>query len=71
MDLPESITSDSVEYDSVLVLIDRFMKLVRYYSVCKIIDATRLAKLLFRIFAQTGPLNDIVFNRGSIFTSKY
>ena len=51
MDLFESMTPDGVEYDSVFVFIDCFMKLVYYYPVCKTIDAMRLIELLFRIFA--------------------
>jgi len=50
MDFPESKTPNGVEYNSVLVLVDRFIKLVRYYLVYKIIDATQLAELLFRVF---------------------
>ena len=50
MGLPKSKTSDGVEYDSVLILIDCFMKLVCYYLIYKIIDATQLVELLFRIF---------------------
>ena len=50
MDLFKSKTPNSVEYNSVLVLIDRFIKLVRYYLVCKIINATQLAELLFKVF---------------------
>ena len=71
MDLPKSITSDSIEYNFIFILIDRFIKLVCYYLVHKIIDATRLIKLLFRIFMQIGPLDNIIFNKGSVFTSKY
>ena len=71
MDLPEFITLDGVEYNSILILIDRFIKLVYYYPVCKIIDVIQFIKLLFRIFTQTGPLDNIVFNRGSVFTSEY
>ena len=71
MDLPESTTSNNIEYNSVLVLIDYFMKLVHYYPVYKTIDATQLIKLLFRIFTQTGPPDNIVFNKGSVFTNKY
>ena len=71
MDLPKSKTPNSIEYNSVLILIDRFIKLVRYYLVYKIINATQLIKLLFRVFIQIGPLNNIVSNRGSVFISKY
>ena len=54
MDLLESKTPNSIEYNSVLILIDYFIKLVRYYLVCKIINATQLVKLLFRVFTQIG-----------------
>jgi hypothetical protein len=71
MGFPKSKTSDGVEYDSILILIDCFIKLVHYYPIYKIIDTTQLIKLLFRIFAQIGPLNNIVSNRGSVFISEY
>ena len=71
MDLPKSITPNSIEYNSVLILIDCFIKLVYYYLVYKTINATQLAELLFRIFAQTGPLNNIISNKGSVFINKY
>ena len=71
MDLPKSTTPDSIEYNSILILIDCFIKLVRYYLVYKTINATQLIKLLFRIFAQTGPPNNIISNKGSIFINKY
>ena len=50
MDLLEFKTSNSVEYNSILVLIDRFIKLVHYYLVYKIINTTQLAELLFKVF---------------------
>jgi len=71
MDLLESKTPNGIEYNSVLILIDRFIKLVRYYLVRKIINTTQLAELLFRVFTQIGPLDDIVSNRGSVFISEY
>jgi len=71
MDLPKSKTPNSIEYNSVLILIDYFIKLVRYYLVYKTINATQLIKLLFRVFAQIGPLDNIISNRGSVFISKY
>ena len=51
MDLFEFMTFNGIEYDSVFVFIDCFMKLVCYYLVCKTIDAMRLIEFLFRIFA--------------------
>jgi hypothetical protein len=38
IDLLESKTSNSVEYNSVLILIDHFIKLVYYYLVYKTIN---------------------------------
>ena len=71
MDFPKSTTSNSIEYNSILILINRFIKLIHYYPVYKIIDTTQLIKLLFRIFTQIGPLDNIISNRGSIFINKY
>ena len=71
MDLPKSKTPNSVEYNSILILIDHFIKLVRYYLIRKIINTAQLVELLFRVFTQTGPLNNIISNRGSAFISKY
>jgi len=51
MDLPKSKTTNSVKYNSIFILIDRFIKLVRYYLVYKIINATQLIELLFKVFA--------------------
>jgi len=51
IDLPKSKTPNSIKYNPVLTLIDRFIKLIRYYLVYKIINATQLAELLFKVFA--------------------
>ncbi|KAF4539175.1 Reverse transcriptase domain protein [Lasiodiplodia theobromae] len=70
-DLPESTTRDGVVFDPVLVLVDRFTKLVQYFPVRKSIDAEGLAHLLFKTFARTGPPYSLVSDRGSVFTSEY
>ena len=62
---------NSIEYNFILVLINRFIKLVHYYLVCKTINIIQLTKFLFRIFAQIEPLNNIISNRGSVFINKY
>jgi hypothetical protein len=38
MGLPKFKISDSIEYDSILVFIDCFTKLVHYYLIYKTID---------------------------------
>jgi hypothetical protein len=72
IDLPESKGLHSSEiYDSVLVLIDRFTKLVQYIPYRKTIDAPVLAKLIWRIFLQSGTPASLVSDCGSVFTSEY
>ena len=71
MGLPKSTTPNSIKYNFILVLIDYFIKLIYYYPVRKTIDVIQLTKLLFRIFTQIGPLDNIIFNKNSIFISKY
>ena len=71
MDLSKSTTPNSIEYNSILILINYFIKLIHYYPVRKIINIIQLTELLFRIFTQIGPPNNIIFNRGSVFTNKY
>jgi len=71
MDLLESKTPNSVEYNSILIFIDYFIKLVHYYLIYKIINTTQLAEFLFRVFTQIESLNNIISNKGSIFTSEY
>ena len=55
MDLLEFKTPNSIEYNSVLILINRFIKLVHYYLVYKIINATQLTELLFKVFINRAP----------------
>ena len=60
------------EYDSILVLIDRFSKYVRYFPVTKTITAQRLAELLLeQCFLPQGPPDTLLSDRGSVFTSQF
>jgi hypothetical protein len=52
-DLPESETGGR-QYNSILVLVDCFTKLVRYIPCCKTIDAPELAELLAHEWLRTG-----------------
>ena len=70
--LLESKGFNSRVYDSVLVVVDRFSKMVRYFPVNKTIDAPALAELFYqKIVMFTRPPDDIVSDRGSIFTSEF
>jgi transposase InsO family protein len=70
--LPDSKGFNGRVYDSVLVVVDRFSKMARYFPVTKTIDAPQLADLLYnKVVMFTGPPDSIVSDRGSVFTSEY
>jgi hypothetical protein len=58
--------------DAILVIIDRFMKIAKYFLVRKTLDASQLAQILVtRIVKDFGTPKSIVSDRGSIFTSAF
>ena len=70
--LLESKGFNSRVYDSILVVVNRFSKIVRYFVVNKTIDALVLTELIYKkIVMFTGTPDDIVSNRGSVFISEY
>jgi transposase InsO family protein len=70
-DLPPSKLGASV-YDAVLVVVDRFTKMVMYIPTTKTITAPELADIFFKkIVARFGRPRGIVSDRGSLFTSAY
>jgi transposase InsO family protein len=59
-------------YDALLVVIDRFSKMVQYIPCTQEIDAPDMAdRLIEVIFSRFGKPRSIVSDRGSTFTSKY
>jgi len=69
--LPSSKHDDSV-HDAILVVVDRYIKMVRYVSTNKTLTAIQLADMFFeKIVCHYETLKEIVFNRGSIFMSSY
>ena len=60
------------EVDSILVIVDRFSKFVRFFPVHTTMTASDLAELYHNeIELQYGPQEGIVSDRGSLFTSKF
>ncbi len=58
--------------DSILVIIDRFSKYVRYFACSKSIIALELADTVWRQIAlKNGALHSIVSDCGSVFTSEW
>jgi hypothetical protein len=69
--LPSSKHDNSV-HDAILVIVDRYIKMVRYISTNKTLTAIQLADMFFeKIVCCYETLKEIVFNRGSIFMSSY
>jgi hypothetical protein len=65
---------DSRTYDSVIVVVDRFSKYVRYILYGKDIDALVLAELFINkivLDALGGALDSLIIDRRSVFTSAY
>ena len=53
-------------------MVNKYIKIYRYLLYIKTIDAIALAELFFEeVIFRYGMLTGIVFNRGSVFTSKF
>ena len=61
-----------VVYNSILVIVDRFIKMVRYLSIRVTIDAAELAEEFHsEIIYRYGMPDGIISNRGSVFISSF
>src|SRR5207237_8991793 len=70
--LPPSTDADSKAYDAILVTIDHFTKMAKYFPIRETINAHELADLFHRqIVCSLGTPSSIVSDRGSIFTSQF
>ena len=59
-------------YNSILVIVNRLIKMVHYKPVKVTIDAPGLAEVIFDVVVRHHDLPDsIVTDRGSLFTSKF
>ncbi len=55
-------------YNTVLIVINKYIKILRYILTTKIIDSTGLIELIFKkIILKFRVLNRIISNKGSIF----
>jgi transposase InsO family protein len=69
--LPPSMRM-GVAYDSVLVIVDRFSKMVRYIPTVKEVKASEVGQLLLdEVISKFGTPRSIVSDRGSVFTSAF
>ena len=70
--LPVSINWKGDSYDSILVIVDQFTKMVHYKPVKITLDAPGLAEVIIDVVVRHHGLPDsIVTDRGSLFTSKF
>ncbi len=61
-----------VVYDSILVIVDHYMKMTRYLSIKKILTVVKLAELFFEKIALRYEIsNDIIIDRDSLFISAF
>ena len=61
-----------VVYNTILIIVDRYTKIVRYLFIKKDLDAAALAELFFEeIICRYGILNSIVSDRGTMFISTF
>jgi len=71
-DLPPLKLVDRRVYNSILVIYDRFSKLVLYVPVNKTIDAPLLAEVLYyTVILKYGAPKSFVIDYGTVFTSRY
>ena len=61
-----------VVYDSILMIINRYIKMIRYISITIKIDVATLAKVFYeKIVLRFDTSSDIVSDRDSVFTSAF
>ena len=61
-----------VVYDSILMIVDKCIKMIKYIFVIKIIDVAQLTKAFFEeIVLRFDMSDDIVSDRESVFTSAF
>ena len=70
--VPSSLGVDEKAYNTILVVVDRYTKLAKYYPVLKTITVEQFGNLLIHtVYCSFGVPSSIVSNQGSIFTSTF
>ena len=61
-----------VVYDSILMIVDRYIKMIKYISIIKKIDVAELMKVFFeKIVLRFDMLNEIMSDRNFVFTNEF
>ena len=59
-------------YDTILIIIDRYIKIIKYFFIIKKINAIQLLNLFYKkIVLKYDTFNDIIINRNFFFTSAF
>jgi len=59
-------------YDSILMIVDHYIKMMHYLSMKKILTVVELAKLFFeQITLRYEILNDIIINKDNLFINAF
>ena len=69
-DLPPSMRRGCV-YDAILVIVDRYSKMVMYVPTNKTVNAPELADIFLDVITRHGSPEGVVSDRGSVFTSAF
>jgi Integrase core domain. len=70
--LPPSADGESKAYDAILVVVDRYTKMAKYFPIRNTLNAAELADLFHKkIVCNYGTPSSIISDRGSLFTSQF
>ena len=70
--LPESLGLNGQNYNAILVIVDRFIKIANFLLITKYLNVISLACLMDRqIYSRYGVLKGIINDRDPLFTSKF
>ena len=70
--LPESLGLNSQNYNAILVVVNRFIKMANFIPIIKYLNIISLARLIDRqIYLYYGVLKGIINNCDPLFTSKF
>jgi len=65
-------SASGLDFNAILVIVDRYLKIAKYIACYKTINSLELAKILWEhVFSIFGTLDRIVFDKGIVFTSKF
>ena len=72
INLLENLGLNGQNYNTILVIINRFIKIINFILIIKYLNTISLARLMDRqIYSRYGVLRGIINNRNPLFTNKF